>query len=120
MLLAPWVQRREARSGTFGPLATWSSSCWTRSTPQVAALLCFWVAGGCPRAGPLQRGRRCPRPRHLVQGPAAHAAAARSHTSTCRCAGFAASCKTVFVMALLRDLVAGGHRTLVFSQSRVM
>ena len=35
-------------------------------------------------------------------------------------AGFEASCKTVFVMGLLRDLVAGGHRTLVFSQSRVM
>jgi hypothetical protein len=48
------------------------------------------------------------------------------HTSTpkqphvFRCAGFAASCKTVFVMALLKKLVAGGHRTLVFSQSRVM
>ncbi|KAI3429485.1 hypothetical protein D9Q98_005576 [Chlorella vulgaris] len=34
--------------------------------------------------------------------------------------GFAASCKTVFVMALLKNLVAEGHRTLVFSQSRVM
>ena len=31
-----------------------------------------------------------------------------------------ASCKTVFVLILLRKLVADGHRTLVFSQSRVM
>lgn len=35
-------------------------------------------------------------------------------------AGFEASCKTVFVMGLLKQLVAEGHRTLVFSQSRVM
>jgi hypothetical protein len=34
--------------------------------------------------------------------------------------GASASCKTQFVMALLVELVAGGHRTLVFSQSRVM
>lgn len=34
--------------------------------------------------------------------------------------GFEASCKTVFVLSLLRNLVANGHRTLVFSQSRVM
>lgn len=34
--------------------------------------------------------------------------------------GFEASCKTLFVMALLRHLVGAGHRTLVFSQSRVM
>ncbi|GAB4822407.1 hypothetical protein N2152v2_009453 [Parachlorella kessleri] len=34
--------------------------------------------------------------------------------------GFEASCKTVFVMALLHNLVAEGHRTLIFSQSRVM
>ncbi|KAL4427704.1 hypothetical protein ABPG75_001793 [Micractinium tetrahymenae] len=34
--------------------------------------------------------------------------------------GFAASCKTVFVMALLKNLVEEGHRTLIFSQSRVM
>ena len=34
--------------------------------------------------------------------------------------GFEASCKTVFVLSLLRSLVAAGHRTLVFSQSRVM
>lgn len=31
-----------------------------------------------------------------------------------------ASCKTIFVLALLRELAATGHRTLVFSQSRVM
>jgi SNF2 family DNA or RNA helicase len=31
-----------------------------------------------------------------------------------------ASCKTVFVLSLLRKLVTDGHRTLVFSQSRVM
>ena len=35
-------------------------------------------------------------------------------------AGAEASCKTTFVLALLENLVAGGHRTLVFSQSRVM
>jgi len=34
--------------------------------------------------------------------------------------GADASCKTLFVMALLEELQAGGHRTLVFSQSRVM
>ena len=34
--------------------------------------------------------------------------------------GAEASCKTVFVLALLDNLVAEGHRTLVFSQSRVM
>ncbi|KAK9816584.1 hypothetical protein WJX72_002280 [[Myrmecia] bisecta] len=34
--------------------------------------------------------------------------------------GADASCKTSFVMGLLAELVAGGHRTLVFSQSRVM
>jgi SNF2 family DNA or RNA helicase len=34
--------------------------------------------------------------------------------------GLEASCKTVFVLSLLRNLVAAGHRTLVFSQSRVM
>lgn len=34
--------------------------------------------------------------------------------------GLEASCKTAFVLALLRNLVAEGHRTLVFSQSRVM
>ena len=36
------------------------------------------------------------------------------------CAAAEASCKTVFVMALLTELIAGGHRVLVFSQSRVM
>jgi DNA excision repair protein ERCC-6-like len=35
-------------------------------------------------------------------------------------AGASASCKTVFVMSLLKELVGRGHRTLVFSQSRVM
>jgi SNF2 family DNA or RNA helicase len=34
--------------------------------------------------------------------------------------GAHASCKTNFVMALLEKLGASGHRTLVFSQSRVM
>ena len=34
--------------------------------------------------------------------------------------GLEASCKTVFVLSLLRSLVSEGHRTLVFSQSRVM
>ncbi len=34
--------------------------------------------------------------------------------------GAEASCKTVFVCALLDELVAKGHRVLVFSQSRVM
>jgi hypothetical protein len=31
-----------------------------------------------------------------------------------------ASCKTLFLMNLLKDLISKGHRTLVFSQSRVM
>jgi len=31
-----------------------------------------------------------------------------------------ASCKTIFVLNLVKKLVADGHRTLVFSQSRVM
>lgn len=31
-----------------------------------------------------------------------------------------ASCKTSFIVALLAELMQGGHRTLVFSQSRVM
>jgi SNF2 family DNA or RNA helicase len=31
-----------------------------------------------------------------------------------------ASCKALFVADLLKALVAAGHRTLVFSQSRVM
>jgi hypothetical protein len=35
-------------------------------------------------------------------------------------AGAAASCKTHFVLALVDDLVASGHRVLVFSQSRLM
>lgn len=35
-------------------------------------------------------------------------------------AGASASCKTMFVMSLLRELVTKGHRALVFSQSRVM
>lgn len=34
--------------------------------------------------------------------------------------GADASCKTAFVLALLRCLSAEGHRTLVFSQSKVM
>lgn len=34
--------------------------------------------------------------------------------------GTDSSCKSQFVAALLDELVAGGHRTLVFSQSRVM
>jgi hypothetical protein len=34
--------------------------------------------------------------------------------------GAHASCKTNFVMALLEELAGSGHRTLVFSQSRVM
>ncbi len=34
--------------------------------------------------------------------------------------GVDTSCKTVFVMGLLAELVAKGHRTLIFSQSRVM
>jgi SNF2 family DNA or RNA helicase len=34
--------------------------------------------------------------------------------------GAEASCKTAFVSALLDELVGGGHRVLVFSQSRVM
>ncbi|KAJ9526199.1 hypothetical protein QJQ45_009666 [Haematococcus lacustris] len=37
-----------------------------------------------------------------------------------RSKGAAASCKTLFVLALLDRLVAEGHRTLIFSQSRVM
>ncbi|KAF6255378.1 P-loop containing nucleoside triphosphate hydrolase protein [Scenedesmus sp. NREL 46B-D3] len=37
-----------------------------------------------------------------------------------RTKGPEASCKALFVADLLRGLVAGGHRTLVFSQSRVM
>ena len=31
-----------------------------------------------------------------------------------------ASCKTAFVLSLLAELIASGHRTLIFSQSRVM
>lgn len=42
------------------------------------------------------------------------------HTAWVWHAGFEASCKTVFVMALLHNLVSEGHRTLIFSQSRVM
>eukprot|EP00878_Enallax_costatus_P028141 GHUV01030357.1.p1 GENE.GHUV01030357.1~~GHUV01030357.1.p1 ORF type:complete len:556 (+),score=126.09 GHUV01030357.1:113-1669(+) len=34
--------------------------------------------------------------------------------------GVDASCKSLFVTALLEELVSAGHRTLVFSQSRVM
>ncbi|KAL0050235.1 hypothetical protein WJX82_006933 [Trebouxia sp. C0006] len=34
--------------------------------------------------------------------------------------GVDTSCKTAFVMSLLAELVAKGHRTLIFSQSRVM
>jgi SNF2 family DNA or RNA helicase len=34
--------------------------------------------------------------------------------------GTEASCKSLFVAGLLDELVGGGHRTLVFSQSRVM
>ena len=37
-----------------------------------------------------------------------------------RAGGPEASCKTHFLLALLDDLIGGGHRTLVFSQSRVM
>lgn len=35
-------------------------------------------------------------------------------------AGVDTSCKTAFIMRLLAELVAKGHRTLIFSQSRVM
>lgn len=35
-------------------------------------------------------------------------------------AGTSASCKTRFVLALVNELVGGGHRVLVFSQSRLM
>ena len=38
----------------------------------------------------------------------------------CTCAAAEASCKTVFVLSLLAELIGGGHRVLVFSQSRVM
>lgn len=38
----------------------------------------------------------------------------------CSAAGVDTSCKTAFVMSLLAELVAKGHRTLIFSQSRVM
>ena len=34
--------------------------------------------------------------------------------------GADASCKSLFVLALLDQLAASGHRTLIFSQSRVM
>jgi SNF2 family DNA or RNA helicase len=34
--------------------------------------------------------------------------------------GAQSSCKTAFVLELLQELAAKGHRTLVFSQSRVM
>ena len=34
--------------------------------------------------------------------------------------GADASCKSLFVLALLDQLAANGHRTLIFSQSRVM
>lgn len=58
-----------------------------------------------------------------LRGPLACLRALRLRDVLCGAAvsaGFAASCKTVFVMALLKNLVAEGHRTLVFSQSRVM
>lgn len=35
-------------------------------------------------------------------------------------AGVDTSCKTAFIMRLLPELVTKGHRTLIFSQSRVM
>lgn len=38
----------------------------------------------------------------------------------CVLTGVDTSCKTAFVMSLLAELVAKGHRTLIFSQSRVM
>ena len=34
--------------------------------------------------------------------------------------GANASCKTLFISSLITELVAKGHRTLIFSQSRVM
>ena len=42
------------------------------------------------------------------------------HMHACGCPGTAASCKTQFIRQLLAHLVAEGHRTLLFSQSRVM
>lgn len=36
------------------------------------------------------------------------------------CTGIEASCKTSFVVALLRQLVPAGHRVLLFSQSTRM
>ena len=38
----------------------------------------------------------------------------------CAAAGVDTSCKTAFIMSLLAELVAKGHRTLIFSQSRIM
>ena len=35
-------------------------------------------------------------------------------------AGVDSSCKTMFVIALLEELIEAGHRALIFSQSRVM
>lgn len=35
-------------------------------------------------------------------------------------AGVDSSCKTMFVIALLKELIEAGHRALIFSQSRVM
>eukprot|EP00955_Chlamydomonas_euryale_P003005 31732-Chlamydomonas_euryale.AAC.1 len=61
--------------------------------------------------------------------PRRHAAASSQFITPPDCAyaaqeierqGAAASCKTVFVLKLLEQLHATGHRTLVFSQSRVM
>ena len=41
-------------------------------------------------------------------------------SSECGSAGAVSSCKSQFVGALIKQLSAAGHRTLIFSQSRIM
>ena len=53
--------------------------------------------------GPLSKNHSCP-PTCVVPLPA----------------GVDSSCKTMFVIALLKELIEAGHRALIFSQSRVM
>lgn len=64
--------------------------------------------------------RMWPRAHHPYAGRRSNAGPAPALLPRHAPTGFEASCKTVFVMSLLHNLVAEGHRTLIFSQSRVM
>ena len=113
-------------SGPTGLARRWSSSCWMRSTPPVSAGGGWGGGGGGGQLGRLGGVEL------VVVSVSGWATAADAIALRCfpggrltllpfRCrAGFSASCKTVFVMGLLKQLVPEGHRTLVFSQSRVM